>query len=65
MNSHVPTLGGEIGSSVAGPDDAVFYGLEEALAEKEFDVNQDMVDFYSSDTAAQYMRHGRIRSAGT
>ena len=53
MNSHVPTLGWRIGSSVVGPEDAVFYGLEEAFAEKEFDVNQDMIDFYSSDTAAK------------
>lgn len=35
-----------------------FYGLEEAFAEKEFDVNQDMIDFYSNDTAAKYMRLG-------
>lgn len=64
MNSHVPTLGGEIGSSVAGPEDAVFYGLEEAFAEKEFDVNQDMIDFYSSDTVAKYMRLGGFGQPG-
>ena len=64
MNSHVPTLGGEIGSSVAGPEDAVFYGLEEAFAEKEFNVNQDMIDFYSSDTVAKYMRMGGFGQPG-
>ena len=41
-----------------------FYGLEEAFAEKEFDVNQDMIDFYSNDTAAKYMRLGGFGQPG-
>lgn len=60
MNSHTPTLGGMIGSStsVDAEHGQVAYGLEEALAEKGFSVNQDMIDLYSGEAAMAYARTG-------
>lgn len=51
LNSHNPTLGGMIGSSAYVNADAgqVSYDIETALAAKGFDLNQDMIDLYSSD----------------
>lgn len=57
LNSHNPTLGGMIGSSTSVADEGqVAYSLEAALAEKGFDVNQTMIDLYSSDAASAYAR---------
>lgn len=60
MNSHTPTLGGMIGSStsVDAEHGQKAYGLEEALAEKGFTVNQDMISLYSGEKAMAYARLG-------
>lgn len=60
MNSHTPTLGGMIGSSTSVDSEhgQVAYGLEEALLEKGFLLNQDMVKLYSSEAAMAYARTG-------
>ncbi len=60
LNSQEPVLGGLVGSSVAlDPSTGQkSYGLEEALAEKGFDVNADMIAFYNGDATADY----RMRS---
>lgn len=51
LNSHNPTLGGMIGSSPAvnKETEQVSYSLEMALAEKGFNLNQEMIDFYSDE----------------
>lgn len=57
LNSHYPTLGGMIGSSTAiSKEGQVSYSLELALKEKGFDVNQTMIDLYSSEQATKYAR---------
>lgn len=58
LNSHNPTLGGMIGSSVAVDDEngQIAWSIEAAMAEKGFNLNQDMIDFYSSEKAAEYGR---------
>lgn len=60
MNSHTPTLGGMIGSpsAVDSEHGQVAYGVEEAMTEKGFTLNQAMIDFYSSDEAMAYARLG-------
>lgn len=59
LNSHTPTLGGMIGSSAAANGEGqVLYGIEEALAEKGFTVNEQMKAFYASDAAMAYARRG-------
>lgn len=58
LNSHNPTLGGMIGSSVTVADDQKSYSIEDALTEKGFTLNQDMIDLYSSDEASVYARAG-------
>jgi len=57
LNSHYPTLGGMIGSSVSVADDQETYDLEKALTTKGFTLNQDMIDLYSSDELAKYARN--------
>lgn len=56
LNSANPVLGGLIGSSVAVGEGTgqVPYGIEEALLEKGFSVNQQMMDFYAQDSFAEY-----------
>ena len=56
LNSQEPVLGGLVGSSVSFDPSTgqKAYGLEEALAEKGFDVNQDMIAFYNGDDTADY-----------
>ncbi len=57
LNSHNPTLGGMIGSSTSvAKKGQVAYSLEQALKEKGFDVNQTMIDLYSSDGVSKYAR---------
>ncbi len=60
LNSHYPTLGGMIGSStsVNAEDGQPSYGIEEAMEAKGFTLNQDFIDFYSSDAMQAYMRRG-------
>ncbi len=56
LNSHNPTLGGMIGSSVSLADGQTYYDIETAFAEKGFSLNQTMIDLYASDAAAAYGR---------
>lgn len=58
LNSHLPGLGGLIGSSVVADaaDGQAAYGIEEAMAEKGFLVNETMKNFYASDVCASYYR---------
>lgn len=58
LNSHLPGLGGLIGSSVVADskDGQVAYGIEEAMAERGFNVNETMKAFYASDACATYYR---------
>ena len=56
LNSHNPTLGGMIGSSVAVAEGQPSYTIEAALTEKGFTLNQDMIDLYSSEEASAYAR---------
>lgn len=60
MNSHTPTLGGMIGSSTAvdAAHGQKAYGIEEAMTEKGFSLNQDMIDLYAGDAAMAYARRG-------
>lgn len=60
MNSHTPTLGGLIGSSVMEVPESgqQSYDVERALSEKGFNLNQEMISLYSGDEAAAYARHG-------
>ena len=60
LNSQEPVLGGLVGSSVAldPTTGQKAYGLEEALAEKGFNLNADMIAFYNGDATADY----RMRS---
>ncbi|MBQ9361118.1 MAG: glycoside hydrolase family 3 C-terminal domain-containing protein [Lachnospiraceae bacterium] len=60
LNSHTPTLGGMIGSSTGFDPSTgqVAYGIEEAMTEKGFSLNQDMIDLYSSDPMQGFMRRG-------
>ncbi len=60
LNSQEPVLGGLVGSSVAYDPSTgqKAYGIEEALQEKGFTVNKDMMDFYNGDAVASY----RMRS---
>ncbi len=60
MNSHTPTLGGMIGSSTTVDEEGgqVAYDLERALTEKGFELNQTMIDLYSSEAALAYARQG-------
>ncbi|MCD8097315.1 MAG: glycoside hydrolase family 3 C-terminal domain-containing protein, partial [Lachnospiraceae bacterium] len=48
LNSTSPILGGYIGSAVTAVNDQYEYGIEEALKESGFSVNQEMIDFYDS-----------------
>lgn len=58
LNSHLPGLGGLIGSSVVADaeDGQVAYGIEEAMTERGFLVNEKMKEFYASDVCAPYYR---------
>ena len=58
LNSHLPGLGGLIGSSVVADSEngQVAYGIEEAMAERGFTVNETMKEFYASDACADYRR---------
>ena len=58
LNSHLPGLGGLIGSSVVvdAEDGHVADGIEEAMAERGFQVKEKMKEFYASDVCAQYYR---------
>lgn len=60
MNSHTPTLGGMIGSSVSVDSEhgQKQYDVETALREKGFTLNEDMISLYSSDAAMAYARRG-------
>lgn len=60
MNSHTPTLGGMIGSSTGydATTGQIAYGIEEAMVEKGFTLNTDMIALYSSDAAMAYARRG-------
>ena len=60
LNSHFPTLGGMIGSSTTVNAEAgqPIYGIEEAFAERGFELNQTMIDLYSSDMVQAYARRG-------
>ncbi len=60
LNSQEPVLGGLIGSSVAldPTTGQKAYGIEEALTEKGFSLNADMMSFYSGEQTASY----RMRS---
>lgn len=60
MNSHTPTLGGMIGSSTAvdAEHGQTAYGIEDAMAEKGFSLNQDMIALYAGDAAMAYARRG-------
>lgn len=69
MNSHLPTLGGMIGSSTGYDAESgqKCYDLENALQEKGFQLNQTMIGLYSSDAAMAYGRangHGLTPSFG-
>ena len=50
LNSNQPVLGGLMGSAAIGAYDGsqTTYGIKEALAERGFELNQDMIDFYGS-----------------
>lgn len=58
LNSHLPGLAGLIGSSVEvdAANGQIAYGIEEAMAEKGFLVNETMKAFYAGDTCAPYYR---------
>lgn len=56
LNSHNPTLGGMIGSSVSLAEDQTYYDIETAFTEKGFSLNQTMIDLYSSDEVQAYAR---------
>ncbi len=58
LNSHLPGLGGLIGSSVVADSESgqIAYGIEEAMAERGFTVNETMKEFYASDACADYRR---------
>ncbi len=60
LNSQEPVLGGLVGSSVAYDPSTgqKAYGIEEALTEKGFNLNADMMAFYNGDATASY----RMRS---
>lgn len=51
LNSHNPTLGGQIGSTASVNSDAgqISYNIELALETKGFTLNEDMISLYSSD----------------
>lgn len=56
FNSSSPILGGMMGSTAVAAEAAgqKGYGIKEALAEKGFTVNQDMIDFYADSSMDQY-----------
>lgn len=58
LNSHLPGLAGLIGSSAAADAEhgQTAYGIEEAMAEKGFLVNETMKNFYASDVCSPYYR---------
>ena len=58
LNSHLPGTGGLIGSSVVADseDGQIAYGIEEAMDERGFTVNETMKGFYASETGAPYYR---------
>ena len=60
LNSHFPTLGGMIGSSttVDTENGQPSYGIEEAFLERGFNLNQTMIDLYSSEAVLAYARRG-------
>lgn len=58
LNTTVPQLGGQIGSSPAVGTDTTQkkYDYMTAMQEEGFDINQTMLDFYNSDALASYKR---------
>ena len=56
FNSSSPILGGMMGSTAVAAEAAgqKGYGIKEALAERGFTVNQDMIDFYADSSMDQY-----------
>ena len=60
LNSHNPTLGGMIGSSATTSKDSdqKVYGLEEALTERGFSLNAQMIEFYAGEEASAYAHRG-------
>ena len=56
FNSSSPILGGMMGSTAVAAEGAgqKAYGIKEALAERGFTVNQDMIDFYADASMDQY-----------
>lgn len=58
LNSHLPGLAGLIGSSVVADAEhgQTAYGIEEAMEERGFQVNESMKAFYASDVCAPYYR---------
>lgn len=58
LNSHLPGTGGLIGSSVVADSEngQIAYGIEEAMDERGFTVNETMKGFYASETCAPYYR---------
>ena len=58
LNSNNPTYGGLIGSTISVNAEAgqKMYGIIDSLAEKGFNVNTTMSDFYASDACAEYYR---------
>ena len=56
FNSSSPILGGMMGSSAIAAEGAgqSAYGIEEALQERGFSVNQDMMAFYADESMDQY-----------
>lgn len=58
LNSHNPTLGGMIGSSPSynAETGQKSYPIEEALKEKGFSLNEEMISLYSGEEASAYAR---------
>ena len=62
LNSNEPILGGLVASSVAVGEDTgqIPYGIEEALLEKGFSLNQEMMDFYAGSETEKYRMHSNF-----
>lgn len=54
FNSYSPILGGMMGSTAVAAEGQTAYGIKEALAERGFTVNQDMIAFYGDASMDQY-----------
>lgn len=62
FNSSSPILGGMMGSSAVAAYDGsqMTYGIEEAMAEKGFTLNQDMMDFYADSSMDTYRMQSNL-----